>query len=293
MKDQINSITVQAAAKLNLTLNITGRRHDGYHLLDSLFVFCGLHDLITVVPHDALQLAQDKGSFANAMGAVEDNLVMRAARLLQKDSGVAAGASISIIKNIPVAAGLGGGSADAAATLRALNQLWKLNWPYTRLEALAVQLGADIPACVQSKPVVARGIGDLLSTVPAMPEYGLLLVNPLQPTPTPDVFKAFKAAYPVIKKTEIDALPAAFPSLASLVSIIAPRGNDLLEAAVSVQPIIADVLKALTETRDVKYVGLSGSGATCFALYENIPEAVVAGSKIRTSHETWWQWSGC
>jgi 4-diphosphocytidyl-2-C-methyl-D-erythritol kinase len=286
------AITVQAPAKLNLTLSITGRRADGYHLLDSFFVFCGLHDVITIKADDELLLDEVSGPFAVMMGSLNDNLVIRAAKLLRTQANIKAGARIALIKNIPVAAGLGGGSADAAATLRALNQLWKLNWPHSRLEELAAGLGADIPACIQSKPVIARGIGDILSSAPAMPEYGILLVNPLMPTPTPEVFKAFKAAHPVIVRPEFEELPVVFPDLASLVSAIAPRGNDLLEAAISVQPAIKDVLEAMGQTPDVKYVGLSGSGATCFALYGDAQEAEIAGELINKNYPSWLCWTG-
>jgi 4-diphosphocytidyl-2-C-methyl-D-erythritol kinase len=288
----MKSIIVQAPAKLNLTLNITGRRTDGYHLLDSMFVFCGLHDVIMVEADDSLRFAHTSGPFVGAMGAIDDNLVMRAARMLQTEAGIHMGAHISLVKNIPVAAGLGGGSADAAATLNALNHLWGLNWSPARLEALAAQLGADIPACIQSMPVIARGIGDLLSPAPTMPQLGLLLVNPLVPTPTPAVFKVFAEANPVLPGKTTGALPSHFTDLAELVAAIAPRGNDLTDAAISVQPVIADVLASLRVTSHVKHVGLSGSGASCFALYDNIRDAEEAGERLKSAQPIWWCWVG-
>ncbi|MGL5136835.1 MAG: 4-(cytidine 5'-diphospho)-2-C-methyl-D-erythritol kinase, partial [Beijerinckiaceae bacterium] len=154
-------LTVEAPAKLNLFLNITGRRADGYHLLDSLFTFVGLCDSLEISPADGLSLRID-GPMAEVLAADEENLVLKAARRLATASGAEQRAAIRLTKRIPVAAGLGGGSADAAAALRGLSAFWGLDWPASRLEALAATLGADIPACVQSRPVLATGVGDIL-----------------------------------------------------------------------------------------------------------------------------------
>jgi 4-diphosphocytidyl-2-C-methyl-D-erythritol kinase len=286
------AITVQAPAKLNLTLSITGRRADGYHLLDSFFVFCGLHDVITIKADDELLLDEVSGPFAVMMGSLNDNLVIRAAKLLRTQANIKAGARIALIKNIPVAAGLGGGSADAAATLNALNQFWKLDWSPARLEALATQLGADVPACIQSKSVTAQGIGDILHTAPAIPQLGLLLVNPLIPTSTPQVFKVYTSANPVISPKAICKLPSHFPDLAALVAAIALRGNDLIEASIAVQPVISDVFAALRATSHVAHVGLSGSGATCFGFYATLEAAYAASDVIAASKPSWWRWTG-
>jgi 4-diphosphocytidyl-2-C-methyl-D-erythritol kinase len=292
MKVVQKTIDVKAPAKVNLTLNITGRRSDGYHLLDSLFVFCDLADEISVEIADDLTLAQITGPFGGEIEASEQNLVMRAAKLLQAEAGVRMGAKISLVKNIPVAAGLGGGSADAAATLNALNQLWDLHWPHERLEALAAKLGADIPACIQSKPVIARGIGDNLSLAAALPPCGLLLINPLKPTPTPAVFKAFAAAHPLIVSRELKPLSMEYADLNALVSAIKPRSNDLTDAAIAVQPAIAEVLTVLRGAPNVAYASLSGSGATCFALFETIAQARRAEKQIQKRHSQFWLWSG-
>jgi 4-diphosphocytidyl-2-C-methyl-D-erythritol kinase len=292
MKVAQKTIEVKAPAKLNLTLNIMGRRADGYHLLDSLFVFCDLADEIRVEEADELRFNKISGPFGGEIEVSEQNLVMRAAKFLRVEADIQTGARLSLVKNIPVAAGLGGGSADAAATLNALNQLWDLHWPYERLEALAARLGADIPACVQSKPVIARGIGDALSPAAALPPCGLLLINPLKPTPTPAVFKAFAAAHPQITPQHLEALPGEYSDLNALVAAIKPRGNDLTNAAIAVQPAIAEILAVLRSTPNVAYAALSGSGATCFALFETVALASDAAKHIRHQNPLFWLWSG-
>ncbi len=280
------SLTVIAPAKLNLCLSITGRRADGYHLLDSLFVFCGLVDTLTIRAGHGLSL-QQSGPFADRLPADAGNLVLRAAHLLAREAGCSPEAALHLHKAIPVAAGLGGGSADAAAALNGLNRFWGLDWPFERLEKLAAQLGADVPACLRSRPVRARGVGDLLSPAPVMPSCAVLLVNPLAPTPTPAVFKAFAAANPEIVPRERGPWPAAFDHLPALVDRLDARGNDLLPAALQVTPVIADVLATLKSTPEALYAGLSGSGATCFALFEDVSQA-----RRAVIPPNWWRWSG-
>jgi 4-diphosphocytidyl-2-C-methyl-D-erythritol kinase len=284
--------TLHAPAKVNLTLTITARRNDGYHLLDSLFVFCDLNDVLSIQPASALGLTKPSGPFATEIEHDSENLVMRAANLLRREAGIEQGALLSLTKNIPVAAGLGGGSADAAATLLALNHYWGLQWPLERLHSLAAALGADVPACLASKPVFARGIGDVLSLAPKMPDCGVLLVNPRVPTPTPAVFKAFKMEHPEINKPDIALFPAELPDLATLVQAITPRGNDLLPAAVSVSPVIEDVLSALRSLPGARYWSMSGSGATCFALFDTRAVAAQAQMKLAILQPGWWAWFG-
>jgi 4-diphosphocytidyl-2-C-methyl-D-erythritol kinase len=281
-----------APAKVNLTLTITARRDDGYHLLDSLFVFCDLNDVVTIEPSEVLELATLSGPFAPDIEHAGGNLVIRAAHLLQRAAGTSQGARLSLAKNIPVAAGLGGGSADAAATLLALNQFWALQWPLERLHVLAASLGADVPACLASKPVFARGIGDILSPAPDMPDCSILLVNPRVSTPTPAVFKAYKAEHPEVVKPEIVVFPDRLPDLAALVQAIEPRGNDLLAAALSVSPVISDVLTTLRSLPGAQYCSMSGSGATCFALFETRSFAMNARVLLAKLQPSWWAWNG-
>ncbi len=278
-----------APAKLNLFLNIVGRRDDGYHLLDSLFVFVACADSLTFAPEAGLSLGID-GPFAAGL-AGEDNLVTRAARLLAAEAGIAPVGRLTLTKNLPVAAGVGGGSADAAAALRLLNRAWNLDWPLRRLTPLAAQLGADIPACVASRPVIARATGEDLSQGPALPPCGILLVNPRVPTPTPAVFRRFRELNPTIRPRPDRPMPERFADLADLVAVIAPRGNDLLPAAIDVTPDIGATLDALEALPGVAHAGLSGSGATCFALFDTIGQAAVARARI-ASDRNWWSWSG-
>ncbi len=285
------SLHILAPAKLNLFLTIMGRREDGYHLLDSLFVFVGLADGITVEASETLSFALS-GPFATNLECGDDNIVMKAAAVLRREACIADGARICLDKHIPLAAGLGGGSADAAAVLCALNDHWRIGWPLERLEPLAARLGADVPACLAGKPVMARGIGEHLTPAPAMPDCAILLVNPGIATPTPQVFKAFRSMNPEIALRAIPPLPARFEDLTALVETIGPRGNDLLPAAIAVTPMIAEVLAALTMLPGAAHAGLCGSGATCFALFESAAAATRAAQSLRNVHPSWWSWSG-
>jgi 4-diphosphocytidyl-2-C-methyl-D-erythritol kinase len=278
-----------APAKVNLFLNITGRRADGYHLLDSLFVFGGPADRIdgwnSELPHFHVS-----GEFAPAIGAAQQNLVLKAVELVRRESGITQPLSLCLEKYIPVAAGLGGGSADAAAVLLALNGYWDLNWSRETLAQLAGELGADVPACLGHEPVIARGIGDDLGPAPTLPDHAMLLANPRVPTPTPAVFKAFAAANPVIAPRALPPLPARWATLEALARDISERGNDLLPAARTVSPAIGEVLAALTALPRAACAGLSGSGATCFALFATDDAAAEAGVALAHDHPDWWFW---
>src|SRR5258707_1670743 len=208
-----------ARAKVNLWLKVVGRRADGYHLLDSLVDFADLADSLEAGPSDGLSLAID-GSAAAALGGEPDNLVLEAARVLADHAGVAPRAALRLTKRIPVAAGLGGGSADAAAALQALVDLWRVALPVEELFDLAARLGADVPMCLAGRAALVSGIGEKLAPAPALPPCGLLLVNPAQALPTADVFAArrgdFSAAPPLTRP---------WSDLASLVEALAARGN--------------------------------------------------------------------
>jgi 4-diphosphocytidyl-2-C-methyl-D-erythritol kinase len=283
--------SVFASAKLNLALNIVGRRADGYHLLDSLFAFCGLADELRFEPSDDLTLGIS-GPWGKQIEEDTDNLVLRAARLLRHHAGTRAGAAIHLIKHIPVAAGLGGGSADAAAALRGLNRFWNLHYAEDQLLALAAKLGADVPACLASHPVLATGIGDVLKPLPPLPPCGILLANPRVATPTPAVFGAFARANPTIAPRSLVSLEQPFADLDELVAALSLRGNDLLDAAVSVTPVIAQVLQVLKALPDCRYAHLSGSGATCFGLFATAELAADAAAKLAVYQSTWWRWNG-
>jgi 4-diphosphocytidyl-2-C-methyl-D-erythritol kinase len=272
-----------ARAKVNLWLQVVGRRADGYHLLESLVAFTDLADLIEVAPASGLSL-EIVGPLAGALEGDPDNLVLKAARLLAGRAGVAPRAAIRLTKRIPVAAGLGGGSADAAATLLALVDLWRVAMPEEELFDLAATLGADVPMCLAGRPVLASGIGERLAPAPALPACAILLVNPGLPLPTPAVFGARQGSFPAARP-----VGGGWPDLASFARDLGQRGNDLTEAAISLQPEIARVLDCLRQSDGVAHVAMSGSGATCFGLYGSIEQARHAASRLPAS---WWRHAG-
>jgi 4-diphosphocytidyl-2-C-methyl-D-erythritol kinase len=271
-----------ARAKINLYLHVLGRRADGYHLLDSLVVFAATGDEIAVAHSHALTL-KIVGPFAGNLAADDDNLVLRAARGLRDLVGFTAGAAITLTKNLPVASGIGGGSADAAATLQALMELWTIEPDRAALGKLALSLGADVPVCLASRPCVMGGIGEEITPVSALPPAHLLLVNPGIATPTPAVFRARQGAFsPAGRWTE------APKDAKALAAALKARGNDLTEAAIIVTPEIQDVLDAIAGTEHCLLARLSGSGATCFGIYASAEEAESARRAILTTNPAWW-----
>lgn len=274
-------IGAAAPAKVNLYLHIVGRRADGMHLLDSLVNFTTLADRVTVAPADHLSLEID-GPFAVHLDARgEDGLVVRAARALAKASGHPPRAAIRLTKNLPVAAGLGGGSADAAATLRALMVLWAIPPAAVDLPALALGLGADVPMCLDSQPAFVGGIGERLLPAPALPQIGLLLVNPNIPLATPDVFRARSGAF---SQPARFAAPPGDPG--ALARLLATRANDLTVPAVRCCAEVSTVLTALEALPGCRLARMCGSGATCFGLFDHEGEASAAAAAL--AHTSWW-----
>lgn len=271
-----------ARAKVNLWLNVVGRRADGYHLLDSLVAFTDLADEIEATPADRLSLAVD-GPLATALAAEPDNLVLKAARLLADRGAVSPRAALHLTKRIPVAAGLGGGSADAAAALGALVELWRLALPVEELFDLAARLGADVPMCLAGRAALVSGVGDRLVPAPPPPPCAILLVNPGTPLPTVDVFRRREGAFSAAKP-----LTHPWKDLDTFAAALAERGNDLTAAAVALRPVIADVLAALRASGAV-HVAMSGSGATCFALFETTAQAEWAAATLPAA---WWRHAG-
>lgn len=273
--------TADASAKLNLFLHVTGRRADGYHLLDSLVAFAEIGDRITAIPAHGLSLSIT-GPFAAALAGEDDNLVLRAARLLAEEAGCEPGAALTLEKNLPVAAGIGGGSADAAATLRALIRLWGLEMAPERLMALGLKLGADVPACLLDRPCRLSGIGEALTPLPALPALPVLLVNPGLPLSTPAVFRARTGDYGA-------AAPAILPEEpAALLEFLHAQRNDLAEAARALVPQIGTVLARLDALPGCLLARLSGSGPTCLALMRD-PESAQAGAlALQAMQPDWW-----
>jgi 4-diphosphocytidyl-2-C-methyl-D-erythritol kinase len=271
-----------AHAKVNLWLNVVGRRDDGYHLLDSLVAFVDLADQVEARPDDRLSLGLD-GPLAGALAGEADNLVLKAARLLADRAGVAPRAAIRLVKHVPVAAGLGGGSADAAAALRELVELWRVAMPEEELFDLAAQLGADVPMCLAGRTAFVSGVGERLTWAPPLPECVVLLVNPGAALPTRDVFIARRGAFFPTRPA-----PRSWKDLAELAAVLRDRGNDLTAAATSLAPVIGHVLEALGRT-GARHAAMSGSGATCFALYDSPELAQRAASTLPAA---WWRHVG-
>jgi 4-diphosphocytidyl-2-C-methyl-D-erythritol kinase len=266
-----------APAKINLFLHVLGRNPDGYHRIDSLAVFAGLADTLAAEPDTALTLAIE-GPFATALAAEPDNLVLRAARALGPG-----GARLVLHKHLPVAAGIGGGSADAAAALRLLARLWQTTPPPAEL---ALSLGADVPVCLGCRPARMGGIGELLSPAPILPECGMLLVNPGVPVATADVFRARSGPFRMAA-----TLPDAWPDAATMAHDLArTTGNDLQDAAIALCPAIGEVLAAIAATEACLLARMSGSGGTCFGLYAD--PAAASNARAELPARGWWSWAG-
>ena len=274
-------LRTKACAKINLFLHVTGRRADGYHLLDSLVVFANVGDELTAEPAAALSLTID-GPFASTLASEPNNLVLRAAHALTPTN---AGARLLLTKNLPVASGIGGGSADAAAALRLLCQLWHRTLPDKELAQLALGLGADVPVCLASHPARMSGIGEHLAPAPRLPPFGIVLVNPGVAVATADVFRARQGDW-----SPLATLPDAWNDVASMAATLRVLRNDLQAPAVALQPLIGDVLAALTALPDCHLARMSGSGATCFGLFDTAAAAARAAEQVRRSG--WWSWGG-
>ncbi len=271
-----------AWAKINLTLQVTGRRPDGYHELTSLVVFAEVGDALRLAVADDLSLTIE-GRFAPALQGAADNLVLRAAEALRRRAGIRAGAAMILTKNLPVASGIGGGSADAAAALRGLMRLWGVSLPQADLAALALTLGADVPVCLRGAAMVMSGIGERLTPIPALPPLWLLLVNPGVPVSTAAVFGALEGRFSTLAEPQLPPL-----GLAPLIDWLAARRNDLEAPARRLAPAVDQVLAALARQPACLLARMSGSGATCFGLFEKEADAQQAAAEIARQNATWW-----
>lgn len=272
-----------ARAKINLALHVTGRREDGYHLLDSLVVFPDIADRLTLEPANGLELRLE-GRFASALdGPCQDNLILKAVRRFADMTGAATDVRLTLEKNLPVASGIGGGSADAAAAIRLMecftgNMLRRQQ----RLD-LALALGADVPVCLDRKPARMGGIGDRLAPAPAMPAAGIVLVNPLEAVSTPAVFRAMTTR----DNPPLPDLPERFADLDAFCAYLRDTRNDMQAAAEALCPAITAVIAALTAMPEVMFARMSGSGATCFALCATGKETRIADT-LAEAHPDWW-----
>lgn len=279
------ALRAAAPAKLNLYLHVTGKRADGYHELDSLAVFAGSHDTVAVAHADDLSLFVD-GPFAPALAAAMDageNIVLRAAHALAAAAKMPPRAAITLTKNLPVAAGIGGGSADAAATLGLLARLWGTPLGEDAMQALALSLGADVPVCRFGRAAFMGGIGEKLGAAPALPPVSLVLVNPNRPLATKDVFRA--RDQPFSAPGRFTAPPADASALAAL---LRERKNDLEAPAIRLMPAVGEVLAVLSRQPGCLLARMSGSGATCFGLFADDGAAGEAAAAIARAEPGWW-----
>lgn len=271
-------LTITAPAKINLYLHVTGRRADGYHTLESLVVFADRGDVVDVAAADGFSFAA-RGPFAAAIPMNDDNLVVRAVRGLAALLDRAADCTVTLTKNLPVAAGVGGGSADAAAAVRGLLRLWDVApGDVAGLDDFLLALGADVPVCFAGRAAVMRGIGEEVTPLDLPRAIPALLVNPLVLCPTADVFAR--------RAGDFSTPGISFDG--SLTGIIKSTRNDLTDAACMVAPPVATVLAELAELPGVMVARMSGSGATCFALFETDAQARAAEGLLRAQRPGWW-----
>lgn len=272
-------VTEFAPAKINLSLHVTGRRADGYHLLDSLVIFADAGDRVTVAPAQGVRLSVT-GPRAAGIPAGEDNLVLRAARLFD-----APGVAIALDKHLPAEAGLGGGSSDAAATIRALRRMGFAPQA-ADFDAAVAGLGADVPVCLAARPMRMEGAGERLSPAPALPPMGIVLANPGVAVPTGPVFAALAGRFgPPMPRP----LPQGFADAAALAAWLrAETRNDLQPPALSRAPVVGEVLAALDATPGSLLARMSGSGASCFGLYADRAAAETAAAALKAAHPAWW-----
>lgn len=280
-----NNLTRLARAKINLDLLVCGRRDDGYHLLDSLVVFADYGDRISVSPADELSL-EITGPFAGGLAREQDNSILGAARFLQHNFDIRRGAEITLVKRLPVSSGIGGGSADAAAALHALGELWNISDKIAGLGGRTMELGADLPVCMAAKTMQMTGTGENLRPVAIEFPLYILLVNPAVAVATKDVFAARarrNAPFSGSRK-----LPDKITSLHQLKDILASGGNDLQFDACLIAPDIEKTLEAVSGTGHCVYAGMSGSGATCFGLFPSAGAADRAAGSIARDFPHWW-----
>lgn len=271
------ALTAFAPAKVNLFLHVGPVDGDGYHPLASLTAFADVGDRLTARRRPGLSLAVE-GTFADALAGERDNLILRALRALGAD-----GLALTLDKGLPIAAGLGGGSADAGAALRLARVLLDLPHDDAALEAVAATVGADGPMCLRARPAWAEGRGDVLTDEPRLPPLPCVLVNPGVPSPTGAVYRAYDAA----PRTADRPPPPADWSVAAVIAWLAEQRNDLEAPAVALNPVIGDAIAAVAAS-GVDLARMSGSGATVFGLCATPAAAEQAAARLSVAHPDWW-----
>ncbi|HEX5211360.1 MAG TPA: 4-(cytidine 5'-diphospho)-2-C-methyl-D-erythritol kinase [Pseudolabrys sp.] len=280
------SLADSALAKINLSLRVVGRRADGYHELESLVVFADVGDGLVLRTGGPLALEID-GTYAAACGALADNLVLKAAAAFAaRVPGLRLGRFV-LTKQLPVAAGIGGGSADAAAALRLMvhanRQIFaQVDFADPRVREIALGVGADVPVCLESRARIMRGVGEQLLAPLALPPLPALLVNPGVPLATRDVFAGLAGKFSKPSSAEVPG------DVAAMIDWLRQHGNDLTEPAIVCAPVVAEVLNALRALSGVRLARMSGSGPTCFALFASAEDAARAGRTLQAAHKDWW-----
>lgn len=282
-------ITEIARAKVNLTLHVTGRREDGYHLLNSLVVFPDIFDRLTFEAADEISLALEGPRTGDLTTDLKSNLVLRAAKDLQQAFGVTRGARIVLEKNLPTAAGIGGGSADAAAALRGLLELWSLQPDEAKLLDIALGLGADVSVCLASCSALMSGIGEVVQPVNGLVPHWLVLANCGRPVPTGSVFRDLDISGGSEASPQA---PEGLSSFSRLTEYLGSARNDLEKPAIALEPEIQHCLEALRACDQIALARMSGSGATCFGLFEHEADARAARHALASLYPDWWVCAG-
>ena len=282
-------LSVFAPAKINLYLHVTGRLDNGYHLLDSLVAFADIGDEISIEPAHEFRFSIE-GPYANAFGPKDrdhspdsSNLVVQAVWHLARAAQKIPNVRIRLTKNLPLASGIGGGSSDAAAVIWGLLEWWKIPKQTRYVQGIMARLGADVPVCLNCRPARVRGIGDILDPAPGLAEIPVVLVNPGRPCMTGEAFSRFAGKFraPV-------AFPGGLEKTEVLVSFLKQQDNDLFKPALDMVPEIGNVLSALNTEEGCMFTRMSGSGATCFGLFENEVLALKAAQDIARDNPDWW-----
>ncbi|MCF8495408.1 MAG: 4-(cytidine 5'-diphospho)-2-C-methyl-D-erythritol kinase [Alphaproteobacteria bacterium] len=286
---RIESASFCAPAKINLYLHVTGRRPDGYHSLDSLVAFADTGDLLTLEPAKDFSFSIE-GPFAGMFRGGENggdlhssNLVVRAVRAMAEIARQTPRFRVVLTKNLPLASGLGGGSADAAAVLRALCDLWDLPMDDPRLLPLMMGLGTDVPVCLNSVPARLRGAGEILEDAPALPPLPAVLIHPDIPCPTSAVFARYAGPF-----SQSPSLPETFGSPEDLIAFLKDRDNDLYPAAAALVPEITQALESLSAFETCLLARMAGSGSSCFGLFSTEEAARNASGILAARHPGWW-----
>ena len=296
VKPTASALIEDGRAKVNLTLRVVGRRVDGYHDLESVVAFADCADRLSLTPGSELDL-KTTGPLAQHCGDITDNLVFKAAQLLSQHVPDLRLGDFVLDKVLPVAAGIGGGSADAAAALRLLASVNGLAIDDPRLIEVAQLTGADVPVCLASRACLMTGVGETLQPL-NLPKMPCVMVNPCVPVATRDVFKALGLRNGELLVGATDVLlqdrswPETDASISEWIEAFVEVGNDLEAPALRIQPVIGEVLSALRDAKGMKFARMSGSGATCFAIFADRAEAEAAAQKIQTNHPGWWVHAG-